>query len=144
LAFLVFLAALAEGKVSMARDWKLVALVMSAAFAIGWTGAHLGAWSLASRRRVAIFGVLLLAATSIFPPWVYTFSPEGAATTTKPAGYHLIFYPPAPERPGYIFGVRIDASRLAIQWIILALFMGVAFSLARSQAAPERKVEKVG
>jgi hypothetical protein len=144
LAFLVFLAAAAEGKASIARDWQIVALVASVAFAIGLIGTNLAVWLLADRRRVVLVGILLFAAMGLCPPWVYTFSPTGAATTTKPAGYHFIFYGPAPERPRQNFGVRIDLTRLAIQWIILSIIIGGLFAVAASEAKTGRKRREGG
>jgi hypothetical protein len=98
LAFLVFLDAFVAGA---STDWKRASIVLSVAlgtaFAIGWAAAHLAARVLADRRRIAILGVLLFAAMGLCPPWVYTFSPPGRATTTKPAGYHLLFNPPSED-----------------------------------------------
>ena len=125
----------------MARDWQLAALIIGlaaliigVAFAIGWAGTHIAAKLIADRHRVVVFGLLLLAATGLYPPWVYTLSPKGAATTTKPAGYHLLFSPPEPERRGPLAGVRIDLSRLAIQWAVLAACVGIAFALTHKKA----------
>jgi hypothetical protein len=133
LPFVAFLIALANSEASMAREWKLAAVIMGVAFTIGWAGTHLAAKLTTDRHRVVIIGLLLLGATGLYPPWVYTFSPEGAATTTKPAGYHLLFSPPEPERRGPLAGVRIDLLRLAIQWAVLAAFVGIAFVLTHGK-----------
>lgn len=77
------------------------------------------------RRVPVLLGLLVFALMGLIPPWQYTFTPEGAATATKPAGYHLLFEPPEPERRHALAGVRIDVSRLAIQWAILAAIIGV-------------------
>jgi hypothetical protein len=125
LAILTLLGVFAAGEASV--NWKRarIGLPVAAgvAFAIGWAGTLFATWLIADRRRVAIFALLLFIAMGLCPPWVHTVSPEGAATTTRPAGYRLLFDPPEPEWPG----VRIDISRLAIQWAVLTAFAAVAF-----------------
>jgi hypothetical protein len=129
LALLIFLSAVANGEASIAQDWKLAALIVGVALGIGWAGAHIIARVVADRRRAVILGVLLFVAMGLCPPWVYTFSPSGAATTTRPAGYHLLFDPPAPDSGSSRAGVRIDILRLTIQWAVLAALFGLAFAL---------------
>ena len=126
LAIVVLLAA-GESPVNWKRAWIALPVAAGVVFAIGWAGAHFSAWLVADRRRVAILGLLLFVAMGLCPPWVYTFSPTGAATTTRPAGYHLLFDPPKPDRNSSQAGIRIDISRLAIQWAVLGALAGVAF-----------------
>jgi hypothetical protein len=99
LAVLTLLAVFAAAEVSM--NWEhariVLPVVAGGGFAIGWAGTHFAAWLVADRRRVVILGLLLFVAMGLCPPWVYTFSPTAATTTTKPAGYHLLFDPPEPE-----------------------------------------------
>jgi hypothetical protein len=128
-AILTLLAVLAasEGPVNWKRAQFVLLIAAGAAFAIGWAGAHLAAWLVADRRRVGILGLLLFVGMGLCPPWVYTFSAPGATTTTKPAGYDLLFDPPEPEWDSPRTGVRIDVSKLAIQWAVLAAFAAVVF-----------------
>jgi hypothetical protein len=128
---LLFIGEVMKGNVSLERGWKPATLVVGVAFGIGWVGAHIVAWSIADRRRAMILGLLLFAAMGLFPPWVQTFSPPGAPPTTTPAGYHPIFDPPMPERGNELAGVRIDVSRLAIQWAVLAALAGAAYVATR-------------
>lgn len=51
----------------------------------------------------------------------------------KPAGYALIISPPGPERKDGHFGVRIDISRLIVQWLVLAAAMGLGVFMTRTQ-----------
>ena len=44
LASLAFLAAVADAEISPARDWKLAALIVGVAFAIGWAGGNVAVW----------------------------------------------------------------------------------------------------
>lgn len=50
----------------------------------------------------------------LFPPWVYTFKPPGAAATRKPAGFAFILEPPPTERSGSVYGIEIDLVRLVL------------------------------
>lgn len=135
LPLLIFLNAASKGEVSIARDWMRAAVVVSAAFGIGWASANILAKVVTDRRRASIVGLSLFIVMGLCPPWEYTFSPPGAPTTTKPAGYHLLFEPPQPESGNALSGVRVDITRLAIQWAVLAALVGVAYvSLTRPPA----------
>jgi hypothetical protein len=54
----------------------------------------------------------------LLPPWIYTLD-AGSIEREKPAGYALIVSPPNPEKDLPAFGVRLDISRLLIQWLVL-------------------------
>ena len=69
--------------------------------------------------KILIRFSFLLVAMGLYPPWTYTFDAQ-SIHSEKPAGYDLIFTPPLPERDAPAFGVRMDISRLLIQWFVLA------------------------
>jgi|GEM_PF-2613176 len=48
------------------------------------------------RALIALAGVLVVAMT-VLPPWERVTTTAPGVTVTRPAGYHLIFAPPAPE-----------------------------------------------
>ena len=82
-----------------------------------------------------LVGVWLLSAA--VPPWVYTFTaPAGGGSATKPAGYFLLWQPPAPTRKHRLAGVRIDLDRLFIQWAIIAAIGGAHVLLRRQGREP--------
>lgn len=76
-----------------------------------------------------VIALLLFAAMGLCPPWVYT----GFGTSVvRPAGYHLVFAPPTPESDRWADGVRIDGTRLLLQWAVLAAVVG-ALMIRRSK-----------
>ncbi len=85
-----------------------------------------------NQRFLLGLGVVLFVLMGLIPPWIYTFAYSGATThIEKPAGYFLIIDPPKPETNRYTEGVRIDFSRLLLQWIIVAAATGLSIFLAR-------------
>lgn len=68
--------------------------------------------------RVLIAASVIFVIMGIFPPWTYTFD-WGSTHSEKSAGYGLIVSPPNPEQDGPSFGVRLDISRLLVQWLVL-------------------------
>ncbi|MBW4056822.1 MAG: hypothetical protein HIU83_15770 [Proteobacteria bacterium] len=72
------------------------------------------------QRKLVMVGVILFILMGVFPPWMYTFDAQ-TVHSEKPAGYALIFSPPLTEYPENVrFGVKIDSTRLVVQWLILA------------------------
>lgn len=85
-----------------------------------------------------LLGVWLLSAA--VPPWVYTFTaPAGQGSATTPAGYFLLWQPPAPARKLSLAGVRIDLDRLFIQWAIIAAIGGAYVFLRRQRREASRE-----
>ncbi|MCF8051403.1 MAG: hypothetical protein K9L59_09220 [Desulfobacterales bacterium] len=68
--------------------------------------------------KVVIASAAIFIAMGLCPPWTYTLDSE-SIHREKPAGYALIIAPPAPERKAPAFGVRLDISRLLVQWLVL-------------------------
>uniref|UniRef100_E6QNX5 Uncharacterized protein n=1 Tax=mine drainage metagenome TaxID=410659 RepID=E6QNX5_9ZZZZ len=70
--------------------------------------------------RVLIAASVIFVIMGIFPPWTYTFDGE-SIHSEKPAGYGLIISPPKPEQGnGYpAYGIRLDITRLLVQWFVL-------------------------
>lgn len=80
--------------------------------------------------RILIAAGMIFVAMGLFPPWTYTLDAT-SIHREKPAGYALIVSPPNPENDAPAFGVRLDISRLLIQWLILAAAAGGLLLLAR-------------
>lgn len=70
--------------------------------------------------QIAIVAIILFMLMGFCPPWIYTFDHQ-SVHREKPAGYALIIDPPAPERNAPVEGVRLDLSRLMVQWLVLAV-----------------------
>jgi len=88
------------------------------------------------------FGILMGA----FPPWVSTANVrlgEYSESWERPVGYAFLVAPPDTARnamgdPQYQrigMGVRLDAARLGVQYIILALFTGALFVCLRKNVS---------
>jgi hypothetical protein len=73
-----------------------------------------------SRKQVYLLwiGVVLVLAMAVFPPW--EFRPVLRYAMTAPAGYSLIFLPPKLDN------VRVDVTRIGIQWFAVAVIIGAA------------------
>ena len=83
------------------------------------------------QRKIAIVGVVLFVFMGLIPPWTYTLNAQ-SIHREKPAGYALIISPPVPEDDNPAFGVKIDISRLIIQWLVLAAATGLGAFITRS------------
>lgn len=70
-------------------------------------------------RNNIIISAVIFILMGLFPPWTYTIDAE-SVHSMKPAGYAFIALPPNPEGDAPAYGVKIDFSRLFIQWLILA------------------------
>ena len=74
--------------------------------------------------RILIAAGVIFVGMGLFPPWTYTLDAE-SIHRERPAGYELIFDPPRPEYLSKDYGgVRLDISRLLIQWIVLSAATG--------------------
>jgi hypothetical protein len=71
-----------------------------------------------NQARLLSIGVVLTLAMAIFPPWEYR--PVLRYAMTAPAGYSWSFLPPKLDN------VRVDITRLGIQWFALAMVIGAA------------------
>jgi len=67
------------------------------------------------QRVVLVVGVILIALSAAFPPWVYTFTRPGMAVSSRPAGYASILTPPELSSSSITRGVRVDVTRLVVQ-----------------------------
>jgi len=81
---------------------------------------------------ILVVGVSTLILMGVHPPWTYTFT-SNQMQSEKPAGYEFIFSPPRTERSKRSYGVKIDVSRLAVQWFVVALATGLGGFLARTK-----------
>jgi hypothetical protein len=70
-----------------------------------------------TQRVIILAGIAIIALMGLFPPWTYTLK----ATMTyseEPAGYGFIASPPRRKGDSLMHGVKIDSSRLLIQWTV--------------------------
>lgn len=83
------------------------------------------------QQKIVIVGVVLFVLMGLIPPWTYTLEAQ-TIHRVRPAGYALIISPPDPEENAAAFGVKIDISRLIIQWLVLAAATGLGAFITRS------------
>lgn len=72
------------------------------------------------QRIILAMGILMVAISLLFPPWMYTFQSAGISQVTNPAGYYFVFSPPGVRYSSPFYGVRIDFLRLVIQTLSIA------------------------
>ena len=89
-----------------------------------------------NKRQMLAFrwGVALIVLMGVFPPWVYTFDAR-SVHSRKPAGYYFILTPPTPENTSQAYGVRLDVSRLLVQWLVVATSVAGFFLISKKQLA---------
>ena len=66
------------------------------------------------QKTILIIGIVIILLMGAILPWNYTYK-SSSTYREIPAGYYFIFISPPTRRA---HGIKIDISRLAIQWII--------------------------
>ena len=83
--------------------------------------------------KILILSIALFIVIGLYPPWIYTFNAK-SIHSEKPAEYALIIEPPEPEDYNNVrYGVRMDISRLVVQWLILCAATTGAMLLTREK-----------
>jgi|WetSurMetagenome_2_1015567.scaffolds.fasta_scaffold1208274_1 hypothetical protein len=72
------------------------------------------------QRNILKIMVVVIVLTGLFPPWVQTFKKDGMYSE-KSLGYFIIISPPHPESTFRALGIKIDFSRLFLQWFLIGL-----------------------
>ena len=76
------------------------------------------------QRRIILVGIAVIVFMGIYPPWTFTF--KGNTTySEEPAGYGLIVSPPDKKQDSFYHGIKIDTSRLLIQWAVVGAAIGM-------------------
>ncbi len=90
------------------------------------------------QKITASAGVVLIFLMGLFPPWRLV-SVDPAPYHEIPAGYHLLFAPPAPE-PAYsadrdetLYSLILDFRRLAVQWVTSLFVLAALLYLMRDR-----------
>jgi hypothetical protein len=85
-----------------------------------------------SQKLILTIGAIIAIVMGLIPPWSYTLNFQ-SASRSKPAGYFAIVSPPQPEQNHPAYGVRLDSNRLVIQWVVIAIAIGVGLALLRKK-----------
>jgi hypothetical protein len=117
------------------------------------------------RRAILKLTALAIVVSGLFPPWVFTFDKSGYNDeqgwhSQRNAGYACIFTPPKPHfvsnANGKVistigadgkdlfgdeffayFGVKLDLSRLLVEWVCIVAVSGAAWGLVRLEQVSE-------
>ena len=83
------------------------------------------------QKTILIIGIVVILLMGAILPWNYTYKSSSTYRET-PAGYYFIIFSP-PTRRGH--GIKIDVSRLIIQWIttIAATSAGVMLTAKKKE-----------
>ena len=96
------------------------------------------------KTKLIIAALVAFILTGLFPPWQYTtdkdsvngfkqgfgfMPPSQGFHSRNPAGYSLLFTPPANPDNSAGNGVQIDFGRLFLEWIVLAAITGMVWML---------------
>jgi hypothetical protein len=96
------------------------------------------------KTKLIITALVAFILTGLIPPWQYTTDkgsvngfkqgfgyvpPSQGVHSRKPAGYSLLFTPPANPDGSAGNGVQIDFGRLVLEWAVLAAITGMVWIL---------------
>lgn len=91
------------------------------------------------QKAIIVVGAVVGISMGLIPPWtnIYTIPFH----QKNPAGYALLFSPPYPEENSYGLGgsVELDIDRLIIQWVIVAMAIGLGIVLANKKPGNVKK-----
>jgi hypothetical protein len=90
------------------------------------------------QKIITLIGMVTILTMSLFPPWRIV-DESTAVPREKPAGYYCLFSPPEPPvtydeegREDFV-SMRLDMSRLAVQWISALFLMAGALYLTHTK-----------
>jgi len=69
------------------------------------------------QKKILIVGIVIVLLIGVVPPWKHTFK-SSSTYSEVPAGYSFITSPPPRRAKSFSHGIKIDISRLVIQWIV--------------------------
>lgn len=69
------------------------------------------------QKTILIIGIVVILLMGTILPWNYTYK-SSSTYSEAPAGYYFITSPPPRRMKSFSHGIKIDVSRLIIQWII--------------------------
>jgi CheY-like chemotaxis protein len=100
------------------------------------------AWRLKQRlgaqKFIVLCGAVAFIWCGLFPPWLYTFyqtgtRDEAGMRSQTDAGYYFILTPPPPLDRHPAYGVKLDTSRLLIEWACILAVSGAAWAIFGTQ-----------
>lgn len=81
----------------------------------------------AKQKKIIATGVVAAILMCLIPPWKHTFK-RSSIYSEEPAGYYFILDPPE-RKSNLAFGLKLDLTRLSIQWVMILLGTGLGVFL---------------
>jgi hypothetical protein len=79
-----------------------------------------------NQKKVIMAGLVVIVLMGLFPPWVHTVHVK-EIKIDRAGSYGFLFSPPVPAHKTLplenFWGVRLDVSRLLIQWILVVMIV---------------------
>jgi hypothetical protein len=76
------------------------------------------------QRNLIGIGVAVVVLMGVVPPWAETYQDRSISQVHRPVGYMPLWLPPPSSRSGAAYGVRVDWSRLSLQWLLVGVTTG--------------------
>ena len=92
------------------------------------------------QKVISIIGIVIIFVMGFIPPWKY-IDTDPSPYREMPNGYHPIFLPPELNEE-QLLGLKIDISRLAIQWITVLFMMAVALFITQERSDAKESDEE--
>ena len=86
----------------------------------------------AKQQKILRIGIIVMLLIGLFPPWIDTLYTEKYNAET-PRGYSLLFSPPEAHTHG-AYGIKIDITRLVIQWLLAGGVIYLLYNQARNKS----------
>jgi hypothetical protein len=105
-----------------------------------------------NRKTILFLAMLAIVLSGLFPPWLYTYDRSSSSDRTGghwevSAGYASIFKPPNGDTTstihdyGALAGVKLDVTRLLVEWVCILAVGGTAWGVAWLNRAANQKEE---
>src|SRR6266436_4996606 len=96
------------------------------------------------QKVIVLCASLAILISALFPPWLSTWDSSGTreiegARSQCDLGYHPIFRPPKPRGHGWPAGIKLDTTRLLIEWVCIAAAGCAAWVM--THRTPEKRVD---
>lgn len=95
-------------------------------------------------KTIVAVGAIAFALVGLFPPWLRILDYSGSLSTHSQydAGYSFICFPPSAKPMSrrnifddFYYGIQIDTSRLAVEWLCILIVTGAALFIQRGETS---------
>ena len=82
------------------------------------------------QKKILIAGIVIIFLMGLFPPWLYTFK-RNSIYSERTAGYSFIMDSPTPKLKSIANGIKLDFSKLFLQWFLVVIATGLGIYLSK-------------